>query len=89
MGGMILEETLANIAPEVTNIWEHLGVKLGVRFSTIQALRGQNPTLQSAVLEMLHTWQREKKEEATRKVLKTALIDLKYKKVAMKYFRDD
>ena len=85
----VSEEILVEIAPLVVPIWEHLGVKLGVPFSKIQEARSDTTTFKAAVLAMFHMWQRQKGREATRKALKQALIDLKYKKVACQYFPND
>lgn len=86
----IPDTTLCEIAAEVTNIWEHLGVKLGVPFSKIQTARSSNPgNLQMAVITMLRMWQTQKGSEATPQALKKALLELKYRRVAMNYFPKD
>ena len=86
----ISKEDLTRIAEVVPRDWQHLGIKLGVEYTKLEALRTKHPfdsTL--ATLEMFRLWQTKKGKLATRKALKQALIDLKFGLVAREIFAND
>ena len=86
----IAEGDLLKIAERVPRDWQHLGIKLGVEYSILENLRTTHPSdTRSAAMEMFGIWQRTKGKHATKKALKTALLELKYGRVANEVFPND
>ena len=86
----ISDGDLLKVAERLPRDWQHLGIKLGISYSTLESLQAQYPfDTRMATLTMFGTWQRIKKKEATRKSLKQALISLGYGRVAKEVFTND
>ncbi len=86
----IPEEDRVKIARRLPRDWMHLGVKLGVEYSVLEALRRKHaPNYVPAALEMITIWQGSKGGEATRRVLKKALVDIGFGRVAVECFPDE
>ena len=86
----IPEADLIKIAQRIPIDWTHLGIKLDVEYSILEGLRRRYSTdYVPAVLEMFHIWQRSKGREATRRVLKKALIDIGFARVAVECFPNE
>ncbi len=83
-------EDLNKIASRVTREWQHLGIKLGLTMATglqeINIRHRGNP--QQAALEMLYTWQKVKKKDATKRALKKALLQQSFGRLATELFAD-
>ena len=62
-------------------------MKLGVEYSTCSRLKAKyGDNYEGAVLEVIATWQRLKGVAATKKVLKRALIDVGFGRLASECF---
>ena len=86
----ISHEDLDKIASKVHREWQHLGIKLGLTMTDglrdIHYKHRSDPV--KATRAMLHTWQKVKKKEATRRALKKALIEQNMGRLANELFPD-
>jgi len=86
----ISNEDFNIIASKVYREWQHLGIKLGL--TTLDGLREIQSKYrnepQKASRVMLHTWQKVKKKEATRRALKKALLEQSMGRLANQLFPD-
>ena len=74
----------------ITNDWQHLGIKLNVRYSELESLRTEHhKEPRKAAMQMLRQWQKAKGKAATRKCLREALESLKYGRLAKEIFGND
>ena len=84
----IPEATLFRIAERIPQDWQHLGIKLGVSYSNLEALRHQHiHDTRRATMEMFALWLKGNKG-ATKSALKEALLSLGFGRLAKEEFRD-
>ena len=88
----IRDHIMRKIGLVVKDQWFHLGGVLGVQqkeLNNIQQSLGVHPDYSMAGLKMLNGWRAEKKQQATREVLKEALCRLNYGQLAQELFTDE
>ena len=84
----IPEATLFRIAERIPQDWQHLGIKLGVSYSNLEALRHQHiHDTRRATMEMFALWLKGNKG-ATKSALKEALLSLGFGRLAKEEFPD-
>lgn len=72
--------------------WFHLGIRLGLEASELEATQKSLSHLtdyESATKKMLRLWKLAKRESATRRTLKQALVDMEYGHLAQELFQDE
>ena len=88
----ITDDDIRRLGLRLKYNWYNLGMKLGVDSAELDAVQKSlaRPTeYEEAMAKVVRLWKRTKREGATRAVLKQALIDIEYGKVALELFRDD
>ena len=85
----VQETTMMKIAEYLPRDWQHLGIRLGLSYSRLEALREAHiHDTRKAAMGMFGLWQVEKGEAATRTALKDALVALGYGRLAREEFPD-
>ena len=87
---VIDDSTKQHIADNMALRWQELAVQLEIPFLDTEKIKNQHPhDLRSRVIAILDEWQAKKKHLATRKSLKQAIINLRYRGLANRLFPDD
>ena len=84
------ELQLKMIAQRIPRDWQNVGIKLGIMWTTLESIRAKHTfDCERAAMEMFNVWRRNKGEQATRVVLKDALMCVGYGRLVEDVFGSD
>ena len=88
----ITDHDVRRIGQRIKKLWYSLGIKLGVesaQLDVIQDSLSHSTNYEEAALNVVYSWRQAKRASATRQVLKQALIDLNFGRLAQEIFQDE